>query len=71
MEATRSSFRTGLIALVAAACATPAPTSPQEAYNQAVQGCEQARSASAGQPPAAVEAAFNNCMVQASAVGPK
>ena len=75
MEATRSNSHSrlmSLVALVAAACATPAaPTSPQEAYNQAVQRCEQARSASAGQPPAAVEEAFNNCMVQASAVGPK
>jgi hypothetical protein len=68
--------RSGLVSLfllagTAAACATPAPTSPQDAYNQAVQSCEQARAASAGQPPAAVEAAFNACMAQAVTVGPK
>jgi hypothetical protein len=61
-----------LLTLLAAACATPAaPTSPQEAYNQAVQKCEQARTASVGQPPGAVEAAFNSCMAQAASVGPK
>jgi hypothetical protein len=61
-----------LLTLVASACATTAaPTSPQEAYNQAVQSCEQARNSSAGQPPGAVEAAFNACMAQAAAVGPK
>jgi hypothetical protein len=61
-----------LLALTAASCATtPAPTSPQDAYNQAVQQCEQARNASVGQPPTAVEAAFNSCMAQAATVGPK
>jgi hypothetical protein len=61
-----------LVPVTAAACATPpAPTSPQEAYNQAVQRCEQARNSSAAQPPSVVEAAFNSCMAQASTVGPK
>ena len=61
-----------LLAVAAAACATSAaPTSPQDAYNQAVQKCEQARSASMGQPPSAVDAAFNACMAQATTVGPK
>lgn len=68
-------FRVGrfwLVPVAAAACATsPAPTSPQDAYNQAVQRCEQARASSAGQPPSEVEAAFNSCMAQASTVGPK
>jgi hypothetical protein len=55
------------LALVAAACATPAaPSSPQEAYNQAVFKCEQARNASAGQPPSEVSAAFDTCMAQAA-----
>jgi hypothetical protein len=55
------------LAVMAAACATPAaPTSPQEAYNQAVQKCEQARSSSVGQPPSAVDAAFDTCMAQAA-----
>jgi len=63
-----SRFATLVLAgLFAPACATtPAPTSPQEAYNQAVQKCETARSSSYGQPPAAVEAAFNACMAQAA-----
>jgi hypothetical protein len=55
------------LALLVAGCATPAaPTSPQEAYNQAVQQCEQTRNASLGQPPSAVQAAFDTCMAQAA-----
>ena len=71
-RSSRSRYSSALLLILIAGCATPAaPTSPQEAYNQAVQKCEQARTASLGQPPGAVEAAFNSCMAQAASVGPK